>query len=172
MSADPKLVLIAAVAQNGVIGSQNDLPWGRSIPRDMARFRDITERCVWVLMGRNTAMSLGKPLPRRRNLVLTSGDLFLHPGFIRDAAADPNPPKAIAVIGGEQIYRLCAPYASLAYLTRVHTDAQGDAFFPVDVMRRYTRKGALETHPSDEKNAFALDFMTLQNTHVKSVPLN
>ncbi len=170
-----KLVLVAAIAENGVIGSENKLPWGNTIPRDMQRFKTLTTRMGAVLMGRKTAESLPKPLPDRLNLVLSSSAENVPEGFVWVPRLERlglhwDPAKPIAVIGGSQVYRLCAPFAVRAYLTRVHTAFPGDATFPIDALDSYTRKDALQHFAADENNDHALTFYTLQNNAVQPFP--
>lgn len=170
-----KLVLVAAIAENGVIGRENELPWGRSIPRDMERFKTLTTKLGAVLMGRKTAESLGKPLPGRENFVLSRSRENVPEGFTHLPSLDYlgmhwDAIKPCAVIGGAEIYRLCAPYAQRAYITRVHTAFEGDATFPIDALDSYTRKGASQSFAADESNAHALTFYTLQNNKAQRHP--
>ena len=167
-----KLILIAAIAENGVIGDGNALPWGRSLPRDMARFKDVTTKAGCILMGRKTAESLRAPLKHRRNLVLSRSGAALPEGFevfseLKSAVAAACDSKVIAVIGGAEIYALCAPYTSLAYITRVRRAFLGDAHYPFASLDSYTRKGDVIAHPRDAENAYAMQFITLQNNDVQ-----
>nr|AIA15620.1 Dihydrofolate reductase [uncultured bacterium] len=165
-----KFVMIVAASENGVIGDNNDLPWKRSLPRDMARFKRITQKIGTVLMGRKTAESLPKALPKRRNLVLSRSG-YERDGFETfsslEAVAQAVGNSVVAVIGGGEIYSLCAPYATQAYLTRVGAVCLGDTYLDVDAFKDYTLKGGLEQHPRDDKNAFPMTFMTLQNNAVQ-----
>jgi dihydrofolate reductase len=129
--------LIAAHSANKVIGKNNDLPW--YIPEDLKRFKSITTGHT-VIMGRNTYQSiferLGKPLPNRRNIVVSS---TLKPDTA-DVEVAPNLEQAIKtadnnevfIIGGEQLYRyaLEKKYVDRMYITLINSDFQGDAFFP------------------------------------------
>lgn len=129
--------LIAAHSANKVIGKSNDLPW--YIPEDLKRFKSITTGHT-VIMGRNTYQSiferLGKPLPNRRNIVVSS---TLEPDTA-DVEVAPNLEQAIKtadnnevfIIGGEQLYRyaLDKKYVDRMYITLINSDFQGDAFFP------------------------------------------
>ena len=123
--------VIAAVARNRVIGVENRLPW--SLPADLLRFRTLT----WgkpVVMGRLTHESIGRPLPGRRNIVITrSGSVMsgceratsLHDALALTAAA----PETV-VIGGARCYREALPLSHRMYLTRIDEDFEGDAWFP------------------------------------------
>ena len=130
--------MIAAVAQNGVIGRNNELPW--RLPGDLPRFKQITLGKP-VIMGRATFDSIGKPLPGRDNIVI-SRDVNLK---IDDVAVVATPTAAldlarivaaeknldeIVVIGGGQIYSELLPQADRLYLTKVLADVEGDAWFP------------------------------------------
>lgn len=137
----PNLVLLAAIADNGVIGAGDELPWGRPIPRDIQNFRRITEQLGAVIMGRKTAESLGRPLPKRRNIVLTRNPDWSCEGF-EVVKSLPELAKALgdhnaAVIGGAEIYRLLAPHCQRAVITRVHRTYHGDVGFPFSCLESY-----------------------------------
>ena len=128
------LALIAAHARNRVIGNHGDLPWHE--PEDLAHFKRTTTGHA-VIMGRKTAESLKlRPLPKRRNLVVSRQPGLALPGFevfteLSDAIAaarttDPEP----MIIGGGEIYRLALPLVTTMHLTVVDRDYIGDAFFP------------------------------------------
>lgn len=126
--------LIAAVSDNGVIGKDNALPW--RIPEDLKRFKALTLGHT-VLMGRRTFESIGRPLPGRRNLVLTTDGKWGAEGVERfptlDAAVDAARRAGeteLFVIGGERVYREALPSADRLYLTRVRGTFDGNAFFP------------------------------------------
>ncbi len=131
----PELVLIAAVARNGVIGRGNELLW--HLPEDMRFFKAAT-RGHAVIMGRKTWQSLPprfRPLPERRNIVVTRNGAFDAPGAELAASL----PAAVAlvgdaprafVIGGAQLYALALPLASELWLTELDRDFDGDARFP------------------------------------------
>ena len=124
---------MAAVADNGVIGVDGQLPW--HLPEDMAHFRRVTTGHT-VVMGRKTFESLGRPLPRRTNIVVTR-----QPGWTADGvlvAAGLEEALAIAaeqegdvmVIGGAEIYAQALPLAGHQILTAVHVSPEGDAVYP------------------------------------------
>ena len=137
-----KVSLIAALAENRTIGRDNALPW--RLPNDLKYFKAVTLGKP-VIMGRKTWDSLGRPLPGRTNIVITR-----QPGFV--AAGDPEAVKVVAslddalalaariaqrdgvdesvVIGGAEIYALALPHCERLYLTEVHAQVDGDAFFP------------------------------------------
>jgi dihydrofolate reductase len=124
-----RLALIAAVAHNRVIGRAGMLPW--HIAEDLRRFKKLTTGKV-VLMGRTTYLSIGKPLPRRRNVVVTTHAIpgvESYPGveLALDALKDE---KQVFVIGGARLYAALLERADELYLTYVHRDIQGDTYFP------------------------------------------
>ncbi len=124
------LTIIVAVAENGVIGSENQLLW--HIREDMVHFRTTTQGHT-VAMGRKTFESIGRPLPKRRNIVITRQlisiegcDVVHSLEEVLALAAD----EEIFIIGGSQIYEQALPYANRLCLTTVHRDYEGDASFP------------------------------------------
>lgn len=131
----PEIILIAAVAKNGVIGRDNQLLW--QLPEDMKHFRDTTAGKP-VIMGRKTWESLPprfRPLPGRRNLVISRQADYPAPGAevlpSLEAAVDACTSEAqVFVIGGAEIYRLAMPLADTLILTEVDTSPDGDAWFP------------------------------------------
>ncbi|MDR1424326.1 MAG: dihydrofolate reductase [Azoarcus sp.] len=160
MSA-PEIVLIAAVARNGVIGRENALPW--RLKADMAHFRATTLGHP-VLMGRKTWESLGKPLPGRRNLVLTrqagyaahGAEVFASPdaalATVRDAVR-------VFVIGGAEIYRMMLPRADTLLLTEVDAEVAGDAHFPAFERKRFREAARRAGSEADAENEFAMTFV-------------
>lgn len=156
----PELVLIAAVARNGVIGRDNALPW--RLKADLARFRALTLGHP-VLMGRKTWESLGRPLPGRRNLVLTrqpghvaqGAEVFASPDAALAAVAGA---RRVFVIGGAEIYRALLPRADTLLLTEVDAEVEGDARFPA-FARAHFREISRERHPADADNEYAVEFV-------------
>ncbi len=130
-----KIYLIAAIAKNGVIGKAGKIPW--QLPEDLKRFKRLTTGHA-LIMGRKTYASIGRPLPRRRNLVLTRRQSLDLPA---GAEAAPSLEAAIQlcrqrqeekvfVIGGGEIYAQALPLADGLFLTRVDKEVEGDTFFP------------------------------------------
>lgn len=123
--------IIVAIAENGVIGDKNDLLW--NIKEDMRRFRTTTMGHP-VVMGRKTFESIGRPLPKRTNVVITRGDsefegcLVAH--SIEEAVKMFSPDEEVFIIGGAQIYKQALPLADKLYLTVVHRNYEGDTSFP------------------------------------------
>lgn len=155
-----EISLIAAMAENRVIGAEGTLPW--HLPADLKRFKALTMGHP-ILMGRKTYESIGRPLPQRRNLVLTRQREWSAPGTetvqtLDEALGRIEPGEELFVIGGEQVYRLALPRAKRLYLTLVHTQVAGDAVFPpFDVEQWHLREQ--EDRPADERNAHAMTFL-------------
>lgn len=124
--------LIVAMGNNRVIGKNNQLLW--NIPEDMEHFKKTTTGKT-VIMGRKTYESIGKPLPKRKNVVLTRDKNFVAPGCIvihtlLEALKISETSQETFVIGGEEIYKLFLPFAYKLYITKVDVTLDGDAFFP------------------------------------------
>ncbi|MFI4929038.1 MAG: dihydrofolate reductase [Burkholderiales bacterium] len=166
-----ELVLIAAVARNGVIGRDGALPW--HLAADMQHFRELTRDCP-VVMGRRTWDSLSpryKPLPGRSNIVVSR-----RPGWTADGAqAAPSLPaalrlaqlrlgasKRVFVIGGAQLYREALPQADALELTEVQTDVAGDTQFPFWDRGRFDEVSRL---PQPAEGGLAFDFVTYRKKH-------
>lgn len=159
MSQRPPLVLIAAVARNGVIGIDNRLPW--HLPEDLRHFKAQTLGHP-IVMGRKTWESLGRPLPGRRNLVISRNPSFAADGAevysSLEAALDVCPSTGpVCLIGGAELYRIGLPIADELRLTEVDLEVDGDAYFP-EVSRSDWSEVARERHLG--ANGIAFDFVT------------
>jgi dihydrofolate reductase len=157
--------LIVAASANDVIGIQGELPW--KLSDDLRRFRQLTMGKP-IVMGRKTWESIGKPLPGRRNIVLTRTSDLEAPGCdvvsSRDeAVAVAGAADEIMIIGGSQVYDLFLPDADRIYLTRVHADVDGDAFFAVPAGAGW-RLVTEERHAADERNEFDYSFRVYGRT--------
>ncbi|HKK10195.1 MAG TPA: dihydrofolate reductase [Bacteroidales bacterium] len=124
--------LIAAMDNKGLIGTNNDIPW--HIPHDLKRFKQITSGHT-VVMGRQTFESLPGPLPKRRNIVITSNRNYKKPGIevvhsIEDALRIVDKKSENFVVGGAAIYEQFLPFADKLYLTRIKAVFKGDTYFP------------------------------------------
>lgn len=160
------LSIVVAAAKNNVIGRSNDLPW--YLPADLRHFKEITTGGT-VIMGRKTYESiyarLGKPLPNRRNIVVTreqretDGVEFVH--SVKEALELAGQNKEAFVIGGAQIYEQALPLVNKIYMTEVAADINGDTFFP-DLDKSVWRETSRESHSSDEKNEYDYAFVTLE----------
>jgi dihydrofolate reductase len=155
-------VLLAALDRRHAIGRGNALPW--HLPDDLRRFKALTLDGT-VVMGRRTADSLGRALPRRRNLVMTRSGRVPFAGMEAIGSADAL--RAIAdaadgplwVIGGGDIFALALPWATSLALTWVDTEVEGaDAFFPPLDFAQW-REVQREHHPADAQHAHAFDFV-------------
>jgi len=155
--------LVVAVADNGVIGSNNTLPW--RLPNDLQRFKAITMGKP-IVMGRKTYDSIGKPLPGRQNFVITRRSDLIIAGCTVVTSVDAalqctSESDEVMIIGGAEIYRSALPHAQRIYLTQVHADIQGDAEFP-QLSTNEWREVAREHHAADERHAHAYTFVTLE----------
>ncbi|MCB4756559.1 MAG: dihydrofolate reductase [Elusimicrobia bacterium] len=128
-----RISIIVAMTNEGVIGINNRLPWHLS--DDLKRFKKITMGHP-VIVGQKTFESLGKPLPGRRNIVMSDDPHFKAEGatvvhsFEEALAACPDKNEEVFIIGGVSIYRLALPHADRLYITLIHNHIEGDAFFP------------------------------------------
>ncbi len=154
------LVLVAALDRAGAIGRDNDLPW--RLPDDLKRFKAVTLGKP-MLMGRKTALSLGRALPGRRNLVLTRSGQAPFAGMEAVASLDAAIALAgaedLMVIGGGEIYALALPLATRLLLTHVDTqvdDAQ--VFFPKFDADQWQVESR-EVHPADTRHPFGFEFI-------------
>ncbi len=160
MTRKPELVLIAAVARNGTIGRDNTLPW--RLKADLAHFKAVTSGHP-IMMGRKTWESLGRPLPGRRNVVLTrnagyqasGAEVFTDPAEALTALVAAT---RIFVIGGAELYCQMLPDADRLFLTEIQADVEGDARFP-EVDRQLFEEVRREPHPADADNEFDFDFV-------------
>lgn len=162
MSA-PRLSLIAALAKNRVIGIENRLPW--KLPEDLAHFKALTLGHP-ILMGRKTFESLGRPLPGRRNIVITRNADY-HPIGCETA---PSIPEAIDLcaeaveiffIGGAELYKQVLPLVHRLYLTEVVIEAQGDAWFP-EFDRALFTEISRENHVGKKGDVLHFDFVVYE----------
>ena len=138
LELDTPVALIWAMAQNRVIGLDNKLPW--YLPKDLQFFKQST----WakpVIMGRKTHESIGRPLPGRTNIIVTRNTGFTAKGCVVVHSLEDALERAdqqclidggeeIIIMGGAEIYKQALPYADKLYITRVHAQVEGDAFFP------------------------------------------
>lgn len=157
--------LIAALAENRVIGKNNDLPW--RLPDDMKFFMETTKG-HHVIMGRKNYDSLKdkyKPLPNRTNIVVTRQKDFKAPGCIvvnaveksLEIAQQNNEPEAF-VIGGAEIYKLTLPKADRLYMTEIHASVEGDTYFP-EFSKTEWKETERKHHPADERHKYSFDFV-------------
>ncbi|MFO7324888.1 MAG: dihydrofolate reductase [Pseudomonadota bacterium] len=161
----PSLLSAAfAASDNDVIGRDNALPW--HLPADLAHFKRITMGKP-ILMGRRTFQSIGRPLPGRRNIVITRGG-FSAPGVdvvhsIDEALALAQGEPELVNIGGAEVLRAALPRTQRFYLTRVHGQFEGDTFLPPLPPEEW-REVAREEHAADERNPYPMTFLVLERT--------
>lgn len=163
------IVLIAAVADNGVIGRENALPWRLS--SDLKRFKAITSGKP-VVMGRKTYLSIGKPLPGRTNIVVTRDAAFNVPGVVSTATLDDALTAArgdalrrgadsIVMIGGTEVFQQTMALADRLEITHVHTKPEGDATFP-HIDPKLWRETARNECPAGPQDDAAVSFVTYE----------
>ncbi len=158
----PAISLIVAMADNGVIGRDNDLPW--RLPDDLKHFKRITMGAP-IVMGRRTWQSIGRPLPGRTNIVVTRNRDFEADGALvahrlTDALELAGEAPEVFVIGGATLYREALPMASRMYLTEVHAQVDGDTVFP-DWDRTDWRELERDDRPADDKHTCPFSFVLL-----------
>jgi len=154
--------LIVAVSTNNVIGADGDLPW--SLSDDLKRFKAATIGKP-IVMGRKTYESIGRPLPGRQNIVITRQGDFTADGCdvvqsTAEAVEVAEGADEIMVIGGSQIYAAFLPLAERIYFTRVHTEVEGNVFFP-QLDKEEWRESASECYDADALNDYACTVTTL-----------
>jgi dihydrofolate reductase len=146
---------IVAAAQNNVIGDGNDIPW--RIPTDLKYFKQTTLD-HHVIMGRKTFASMGRPLPKRTNVVLTRDLMFTATGIlvahsIEEALtmAYDNDETEVFIIGGGEIYKQSMHYLDKVYLTRVMAEPEGEVVFP-DLPAEEWKLISSEAHQANERD--------------------
>ncbi len=165
-----KISIIVAAAENGVIGKGNELPWRLS--EDLKHFKKTTLGKP-VVMGRKTYESVGRPLPGRRNIIITRDTAYSAEGCevahsLAEAIAKAGDVEEVMILGGGQIYGEALPVVNRMYLTRVNARPEGDAFFPHLNESEWKEVNRRE-HPADEKNDHACTFLTLDRIDPDSV---
>ena len=155
--------LIAALGSNRVIGDKNTLPW--HLPADLKHFKELTLGHP-VIMGRKTFDSIGRPLPKRRNIVVSrrAGSAITGcevAGSFNEALRLVKDEPEVFVIGGAQIFEQALPLVHRMYLTMVNHEFPGDTYFPVydESKWRITNQ---KKFPGDEENPFPYSFVTLE----------
>jgi dihydrofolate reductase len=156
---------IAAVAKNGVIGNRGALPW--HLPADLAWFRQqTTGHCV--IMGRKSYQSIGRPLPRRTNIVVTRDTAFRPAGVMVATSvemalrlAQEQGETEAFVIGGGSLYTQTVGYWDRVYLTEVEASPDGDVFFP-DLDAEAWREVYRQPNPPDERHLYGFVFRILE----------
>ncbi len=166
----PKVTLVVAHTRNRVIGRDGGMPW--HLPADLARFKAATMGKP-MIMGRRTFESIGRALPGRTTIVVTSrgsltyrgsqsviGEIAIAKSF-DDALRLAGDVPEVMVIGGAQLYGAVLPHADQILLTEIDADVEGDTYFP-ELDPGEWREVGRETRAKDEKNAYDLAFVVLE----------
>lgn len=156
------LSLIVAMSRRRVIGNAGGMPW--HLPAELAYFKRVTNGHP-IIMGRKTYASIGRPLPGRRNIVVSRNSQFHAPGCEVEtslaAALALVAGHDVFVIGGATLYAEALPRAHKLYLTEIDADLAGDTYFPI-LQPGAWREIAREARAHDEKNAYDLIFRVLE----------
>ena len=157
-----RLSIVVAMDDNRLIGSKNQLPW--HLPADLAYFKKLTTGKS-ILMGRKTYDSIGRPLPNRRNIVITRNSNISIPGCevvssIDHALELTKEDLEVMVIGGASLCEQLLPKINRLYITKIDGEFEGDVFFP-----KYDDfdwlEVSCESHPKDNSNAYSYKFIVL-----------
>lgn len=153
------LSMIVAHADNRVIGKDNDMPW--YLPADLAYFKKTTLGKP-IIMGRKTYESIGRPLPGRKNIVISRDDEYRAEGVevvgsVEAALALVSDVEEVMVIGGGAIYKHCLPAAQRLYITHIDANIAGDTYFPEYDLNEW-RLAVSEVKAADDKNNYQLRF--------------
>ena len=171
------VIMVLAVSENGVIGRGDALPW--DLPDDLRHFKRATMGCP-VVMGRKTFDSVGRPLPGRTNLVLTRDRGWRAAGVESfatveaalkraEAQAVIDGSRAICVVGGAEIYRLCLPFADRVLLTEVHGSVNGDTHFELALLGDW-EEGSRQRHAAGLTNSHDFSIVELARSGYSSLP--
>ena len=157
------LSLVVAASSNNVIGSEGRLPW--HLPDDLGHFKRLTTGKP-VIMGRRTFESIGRPLPGRRNIVMTRRADYIAQACevvssVHEALELVHGADEVMIIGGGQVYRDFLPYADRIYLTRVRADVEGDTYFP-EIDETGWQLVTSEHHAADNRHAYAFDLLAFE----------
>ncbi|TXD50936.1 MULTISPECIES: dihydrofolate reductase [unclassified Polaribacter] len=156
------ITIIAAIAQNNALGKDNDLIW--HIPADLKRFKKLTTG-HYILMGRNTFESIGRPLPNRTTVIITRNENYVKDGCLianslEQALEIAKEEAHVFIIGGAQVYKNAIEIdaADVLDLTLVHQEFDADVFFP-EINLKVWKEVAREDFEADEKNKLAYSFV-------------
>src|SRR5690625_3899390 len=169
MSKRPLITQVVAMTETRVIGRDNDLPW--HLPADLAHFKQTTLGKP-IIMGRKAHEAIGRPLPERHNIVMTRNQAYTADGCTVVHSAEQAIEAAgsvaeIAVIGGEDIYRLFLPITDLIHLTLLHAEIEGDTWFP-ELDEHNWRLAEARERPADENNPYQMTFQRLERIQADS----
>ncbi|MFT5397005.1 MAG: dihydrofolate reductase [Gammaproteobacteria bacterium] len=158
-----QLSIIVAMDHNRVIGNKDSLPW--HISADLKNFKKITMGKP-IVMGRKTHESIGRPLPGRENIIITRDETYQAEGCtvlncIDEIFEHCKDVEEVMITGGSEIYKHTLDQATRLYLTEVHTEIEGDTFFP-EFNRAEWSEVSREAYTADEKNDFDYSFVLLE----------
>ncbi len=159
----PQINLIAAMANNRVIGKDNQMPW--HLPADLKHFKAVTMSHP-IIMGRKTYESIGRPLPGRQNIVISRNPNLAIPGVevchsVAEALTACASASSVMIIGGANLYQQMLPKADYLYLTFIDLNTDGDAYFPDWCGDQWTELER-EAHSADANNPYDYQFVTLK----------
>ena len=159
----PVIEMVVAVAENGIIGKDGDMPW--RLPSDLKHFKQVTMGCP-IIMGRLTWESIGRPLPGRVNIVISRSALDLPDGVVgvatpEEALVAAGDAETVMIIGGGQIYKLFEPQAATIHLTEVHAAPDGDTSFALQNPDDW-HEAARERFSAGENDSADYSFITLK----------
>ena len=159
------ITVIAAIAKNNALGKNNDLIW--HLPADLKRFKKVTSG-HYILMGRNTFESIGKPLPNRTTIIITRNKNYFKEGCLianslEKAIELAKDEEQIFIIGGAQIYKetIAKDLADQLDITLVHKEFDADVYFPEIDLQKW-KIVAREDFKADEKNEYKYSFLSYQ----------
>ncbi|MBF9255380.1 dihydrofolate reductase [Pontibacter sp. 172403-2] len=158
------IAIVVATDENNVIGKDNQLIW--HLPADLKHFKQITMGHP-MLMGRKTFESIGKPLPGRTSIIITTQQDYTAEGCIVVHTIQEAIDKALAldeqvyIIGGAEIYKQALPLVDTVYLTKLHHTFDGDTYFP-ELKEAEWQMVSEEKHAPDEKNKYSYSFIELR----------
>ncbi len=157
------LSIIVAVSENNVVGKENKLPW--KLSADLRRLKSLTMG-HHIIMGRKTWESLGRPLPGRINVIITSDKNYIAEGGVvvhslKEALTVSSFDDEIFIFGGGKIFKEAMPQVQKIYMTKVHSIIEGDIYFPVFNMKEWNET-AREDFKADEKNQYDYSFVILE----------
>lgn len=156
------IALIVAMGKNRVIGLNNEMPW--HMPADLAYFKKVTTGHP-VVMGRKTFESIGRPLPNRKNIILTTDLSYEQSECIIahsvEEALSYGKQETIFIIGGAQIYKQFLPFADKVYITKIDGEFEGDTFFPG--LGEEWKLVSTEKHKKDDKNPYNYQFQVFSS---------
>ena len=158
-----RINIVVAMSRNGVIGHNGALPW--RLPADLKRFKSVTMGHP-IVMGRKTHDSIGRPLPDRRNVVITRDPDYKAAGC--DVVVSPeaamallNDAEEVMIIGGGQIYAAFLPLANRIHFTRVHAELEGDVTFPELDENKWALQSSV-AHDADVTHRYAFDVLCFE----------